>query len=178
MKTFKVIFAWRDSGHETGILTPVSLAIHLRFKPHKQVGVDCKTVRIFAYSSTREQPTKGLDWGWKRGARQGRYERVRLARFARVILLRYAKPILRKKPTVLQCRLFLTYESRLFCLFTFKLVTLCSCVCFVTTLKSTWRQQYNLYPWCHPILVFFTRSLFDRYATYIDEFRPNFLLKS
>ena len=72
MKTFKVIFAWRDSGHETSILTPVSLAIHLRFRPHKQVGVDCKTVRIFAYSSTREQSTKGLDWGWKRGARQGR----------------------------------------------------------------------------------------------------------
>ena len=53
--------------------------------------LDCKTVRIFAYSSTREQSNKRC---------------VRLARFARIRLLRHALPIslltLRKKPTVLQ----------------------------------------------------------------------------
>ena len=54
--------------------------------------LDCKTVRIFACSSTRELSNR----------RSG----TRLARFARVRLLRHALPIslliLRKKPTVLQ----------------------------------------------------------------------------
>ena len=86
--------------------------------------LDCKTVRIFAYSSTRaSRQTKGLEWGWKQGARLGRdakntvfflsphtpFGRVRLARFARVRLLRHPLPIslliLRKKPTVLQSTL-------------------------------------------------------------------------
>ena len=57
--------------------------------------VDCKTVRIFAYSSTREQSNEAEN-------RERDYGRVRLARFARVRLLRHALPIslliLRKKP--------------------------------------------------------------------------------
>ena len=75
-----------------------------------------------------------------------------------------AKPILRKKKlTVLQSRLFLTYESHLFCSFT---LTLCSCVrasspgrgflavprsagllmthACALRLKSTWRQRYKV----------------------------------
>ena len=52
--------------------------------------LDCKTVRIFAYSSTREQSNK----------------RSGSVRLARVRLLRHASPIslliLRKKSTVLQ----------------------------------------------------------------------------
>ena len=55
--------------------------------------LDCKTVRIFAYSSTREQSNE---------AENRPYGRVRLARFARVRLLRHALSIslliLRKKP--------------------------------------------------------------------------------
>ena len=55
--------------------------------------LDCKTVRIFAYSSTREQVFFL--------SRHRPYGRVRLARFARVRLLRHALPIslliLRKK---------------------------------------------------------------------------------
>ena len=62
--------------------------------------LDCKTVRIFAYSSTREQSNG----------------RVRLARFARVRLLRHALPIslliLRKKPTVLQSSMVLEKGKR------------------------------------------------------------------
>ena len=57
--------------------------------------LNSKTVRIFVYSSKREQSNK----------RSG-MSRVRLARFTHVILLRHALPIslliLRKKPTVLQ----------------------------------------------------------------------------
>ena len=70
--------------------------------------VDCKTVRIFAYSSTREQSNKRCGTRLKTESETGerRYGRVRLARFARVRLLRHALPIslliLRKKPTVLQ----------------------------------------------------------------------------
>ena len=73
--------------------------------------VDCKTVRIFAYSSTREQSNKRSATKLKTESKTGerRYTpvgRVRLARFARVRLLRHALPIslliLRKKPTVLQ----------------------------------------------------------------------------
>ena len=69
-----------------GILICISTLLH------------CKTVRIFAYSSTREQ-SNILSLHTPVG-------RVRLARFARVRLLRHALPIslliLRKKPTVLQ----------------------------------------------------------------------------
>ena len=70
--------------------------------------IDCKTVRIFAYSSTREQLNKRSGTKVKTESKTGerRYGYVRLARFARVTLLRHALPIsllvLRKKPTVLQ----------------------------------------------------------------------------
>ena len=79
--------------------------------------LDCKTVRIFAYSSTQRasSQTKGLERSWKQRARPESesetwgesYGRVRLARFARVRLLRQALPISllilsKKKPTVLQ----------------------------------------------------------------------------
>ena len=65
--------------------------------------LDCKTVRILAYSSTREQSNKRF------GTRLKTERRVTLARFVRVRLLRHALPIslliLRKKPTVLQSSL-------------------------------------------------------------------------
>ena len=66
--------------------------------------LDCKTVRIFAYSRTGEQSNK------RSGTRlKTPYGRVRLARFARASLLRHALPIslliLRKKPFVLQSTL-------------------------------------------------------------------------
>ena len=70
-----------------------------------------KTVRIFAYSSTREQSkaeNRERDWGQSVFSLSPHmpYGRVRLARFARIRLLRHALPIslliLRKKPTVLQ----------------------------------------------------------------------------
>ena len=70
--------------------------------------LDCKTVRIFAYSSTREQSNKRSKTRLKTESETGerRYGRVRLARFARVRLLRHTLPIslliLRKKQTVLQ----------------------------------------------------------------------------
>ena len=70
--------------------------------------VDCKTVRIFAYSSTREKSNKRSRTRLKTESetRERRYGRVRLARFACGRLLRHAVPIslliLRKKPTVLQ----------------------------------------------------------------------------
>ena len=65
--------------------------------------LDCKTVRIFAYSSTREQSNKrsGTRLKMESETEKRRYGRVRLARFARVRLLRHALPIflliLRKK---------------------------------------------------------------------------------
>ena len=63
------------------------------------VVVDCKTVRIFAYSRTREQSNK-------RSGTRLKTESERLERFARMRLLRHALAIslliLRKKPTVLQ----------------------------------------------------------------------------
>ena len=69
--------------------------------------VDCKTVRIFAYSSKREQSNKRS--GTRLKTESEPYGRVRLARFARVRLLRHALPIslliLRKEPTVLQSTL-------------------------------------------------------------------------
>ena len=68
--------------------------------------LDCKTVRIFAYSSTREQSNKRCGTRLKTESETTPYGRVRLARFARIRLLRHALPIslliLRKKPTVLQ----------------------------------------------------------------------------
>ena len=78
--------------------------------------IDCKTVRIFAYSSTREQSNKRSGMRLKTESETGERRfflsphtpvgRVRLARFARVRLLRHALPIslliLRKKPSVLQ----------------------------------------------------------------------------
>ena len=70
--------------------------------------MDCKTVRIFAYSSSREQLNKRSGTRVKTESKTGerRYRRERLARFARIRLLRHALLIsllvLRKKPTVLQ----------------------------------------------------------------------------
>ena len=65
--------------------------------------LDCKKVRIFAYSSKREQSSKRSGTGMKTESETG--ERLffsRLTRFARVRLLRHALPIswviLRKKP--------------------------------------------------------------------------------
>ena len=78
--------------------------------------IDCKTVSIFAYSSTREQSNKRSGTKLKTESETGErryflsphtpYGRVRLARFTRVRLLRHALPIslliLRKKSTVLK----------------------------------------------------------------------------
>ena len=75
--------------------------------------LDCKTVRIFAYSSTREQSNKRSGMRLKTESETGERRfffssrtRPWLARFARVRLLRHVLPIslliLRKKPTVLQ----------------------------------------------------------------------------
>ena len=65
--------------------------------------LDCKTVRIFAYSSTREQSNKRSRTRLKTESEtRGETGGVRLARFARARLLRHALPIslliLRKKP--------------------------------------------------------------------------------
>ena len=66
--------------------------------------LDCKTVRIFAYSSTREQSNKRSGVRLKTESQTGR-DAGRVS-FARVRLLRLALPIslliLRKRPTVLQ----------------------------------------------------------------------------
>ena len=74
--------------------------------------IDCKTVRIFAYSNTREQSNKRSGTRLKTESERGRgetlkvraYGRVRLESFARVRLLRHSLPIslliLRIKPTV------------------------------------------------------------------------------
>ena len=71
--------------------------------------VDCKTVRIFAYSSTREQSNKRCGTRLKTESETGEIRFFSLARFARIRVLRHALPIslliLRKKPTVLQSRL-------------------------------------------------------------------------
>ena len=50
--------------------------------------LDCKTVRIFAYSSTREQSNKrsGTRLKTESETEKRRYGRVRLARFARKTL--------------------------------------------------------------------------------------------
>ena len=63
-------------------------------------GVDCKTVRIFSYSSTREQSNKSS------GTRLKKESGVRLARFTRVRLLRHALMI---------SLLILRKKTRLFC---------------------------------------------------------------
>ena len=66
--------------------------------------LDCKAVRIFAYSSKREQSNERSGTRLKTESETGerRYRRVRLASFARVRLVRHALPIsfliLRKKP--------------------------------------------------------------------------------
>ena len=75
----------------------------LKWLRNKGIALDCKTVRIFAYSSTREQSNK------RSGTR-----RVRLARFTRLRLLRHALPIslmiLRKQPAVLQSSIVFTLQ--------------------------------------------------------------------
>ena len=80
-----------------------------------QQWIDCKTVRIFAYSSTREQSNKRSRTRLKTESETGErrvfflsphtpYGRVRLARFARMKLIRHALPfsfpILRKNRLV------------------------------------------------------------------------------
>ena len=89
-------------------------------------------VRLFLRIQVRaSSQTKGRERGWKQRARLWRdgfflsphtpYRRVRLARFARVRLLRHALPIslliLRKKPTVLQSIVFVTFPVTFFFLF-------------------------------------------------------------
>ena len=49
--------------------------------------LDCKTVRIFAYSSTHEHAKQKV---WNEAENRERYGRVRLARFARIRLLLHA----------------------------------------------------------------------------------------
>ena len=70
--------------------------------------LDCKTVRIFAYSSTHEHAKQKV---WNETENRERCGRVRLARFARIRLLLHALPIslliLRKKPTFLQSMCYL-----------------------------------------------------------------------
>ena len=89
-------------------LTETLNLTHLIFYWHLTCRLDCKTVRIFAYSSKREQSNKRSRTRLKTESEAGerRYGRVRLERFARVRLLRHALPIslliLRKKPTILQ----------------------------------------------------------------------------
>ena len=66
------------------------------FGPSDSVSVDCKTVRIFAYSSTYAQAVKQKVWNEaKNESETGErpYGRVKLVRFARVRLLRHALPI-------------------------------------------------------------------------------------
>ena len=70
--------------------------------------LDCKTVSIFAYSSTREQSNKKSGTKLKTESETGDRRltgRVRLARFTRVRLLRHALPI----------SLLILRKNRLFC---------------------------------------------------------------
>ena len=77
--------------------------------------IDCKTVRTFAYSSTREQSNKR--YGARRetesetGESRAFGDRALRAREALTPLLRYTKPILRKK-TRLFCSLLLQTTDR------------------------------------------------------------------
>ena len=77
----------------------------IKFKD-KSHWVDCKTVRIFAYSSKREQSNKRSGTRLKTESETGERQFFSLAR---VRLVRHALPIslliLRKKPTVLQSRI-------------------------------------------------------------------------
>ena len=85
----------------TGLKNPIGDPLRLPpdiLRPSMfESGLDCKTVRIFAYSSKLKRSNENTPYG-----------RVRLARFARVILLRHALLIflliLRKKATVLQSK--------------------------------------------------------------------------
>ena len=66
------------------------------FGPSDSVSVDCKTVRIFAYSSTYARAVKQKVWNEaKNESETGKrpYGRVKFVRFARVRLLRHALPI-------------------------------------------------------------------------------------
>ena len=66
------------------------------FGPSDSVSVDCKTVRIFAYSSTYARAVKQKVWNEaKNESETGErpYGRVKFVRFARVRLLRHALPI-------------------------------------------------------------------------------------
>ena len=79
--------------------------------------LDCKTVRLFAYSSTREQSNKRSGTRLKTESETGVFlspHSVRLARFARVRLLRHALPIswliLRKKKTDCFAVYLITYS--------------------------------------------------------------------
>ena len=79
----------------------------MRIKNHFLSIVDCKTVRISAYSGKREQSNKRSWTRVKTESETGEpVGRMRLAHFARVRLLRHALLIslltLRKNPTVLQ----------------------------------------------------------------------------
>ena len=88
----------------------VSVVQWFRSCLHVQMNLECKTVRSFTYSSTREQSNKRSATRLKTESETGGdaffLSRVRLTRFARVRLLRHALPIsfliLRKKPTVLK----------------------------------------------------------------------------
>ena len=101
--------------------TPPERGTSFRLQVYERVGislvevyerVDCKTVRIFAYSSKLEQSNERSGTRLKTESETGESffslaSHARLARFARVRLLRHALPISllilrRKKPTVLQ----------------------------------------------------------------------------
>ena len=86
--------------------------------------IDCKTVRIFAYSSMHEQSNKRSGTRLKTERETGKrrflsphtpHGRVTIARFVRVRLSRHALPIslliLRKKPIVLQSTLFHSFHQ-------------------------------------------------------------------
>ena len=86
-RSYCIIIEWKtNSTVQSQVMTGFSL--------------DCKTICIFAYSSTHEQSNK------RSGTRLK--TEMRLACFAPIRLLRHALPIslliLRKKPTVLQSR--------------------------------------------------------------------------
>ena len=74
--------------------------------------IDCKTVRIFACSSTRNQSNIRSETRLKTESETGE-RRVRLASSARVKLLRHALPIFllisRKKPTALQSTFIIAF---------------------------------------------------------------------
>ena len=85
------------------------------FTTRAQIKLDCKTVRIFAYLSTREQSNKAenreRDWGetLKILSPHTPLRACEARALARVRLLRHALPIslliLRKKPTFLQSKI-------------------------------------------------------------------------